>query len=110
MPCRSVAAPTDAPTSSSSSGVEAEQGVIKLYYRTSWGNGAVHGSLAGAKWKDFPLSKVIEALAPAVWVVIARVPESRLRKRSSIDSLLGWRCGACVQGGGWVAGTLPWSR
>lgn len=31
---------------------------VKVFYRTSWGSAKLHGSLFGAKWRDFELKKV----------------------------------------------------
>eukprot|EP00878_Enallax_costatus_P014266 GHUV01014922.1.p1 GENE.GHUV01014922.1~~GHUV01014922.1.p1 ORF type:complete len:413 (+),score=120.28 GHUV01014922.1:330-1568(+) len=46
------------------SGAAADE--IRLYYRSNWGSGKVHGSLQGGAWKDYQLKKVTSA--PGKWL------------------------------------------
>ncbi|KAF6259195.1 sucrose-6F-phosphate phosphohydrolase-domain-containing protein [Scenedesmus sp. NREL 46B-D3] len=39
---------------------------VKLYYRSSWGSGRVHGSVQGGDWKDYELRTVTSA--PGKWL------------------------------------------
>ncbi|WIA20655.1 hypothetical protein OEZ85_005031 [Tetradesmus obliquus] len=39
---------------------------VKLFYRSNWGSGRVHGSVQGGDWKDYELSMVTSA--PGKWL------------------------------------------
>lgn len=44
---------------------------VKLFYRSNWGSGRVHGSVQGGDWKDYELSMVRRANIAAVLQVFA---------------------------------------
>ncbi|GBF87879.1 sucrose phosphatase [Raphidocelis subcapitata] len=72
LPASAPSAPlatSDLPPLASTSAPPADG--ITLFYRTDWGGGRVHGSLAGGAWQDYAFHKV--ASAPGKWLR-AKIP------------------------------------
>lgn len=53
-------ASVDAPVATQIPVIAQQTPTIQLFYRTGWSHAKLHGSLAGAPWSDFPLTKVCD--------------------------------------------------